>query len=97
VYNGASSPTMRNSSLSASGGTSNYGIYNDAASGSFTVRIDSSQVITATTATIYNNAYFTTLVGASQLAGGAVTGGGTIICAGVYDENYAFSAGPACP
>jgi len=97
LYNYASSPTMQNSSLSASGGTNNYGVYNDATSGSFTVRINNSQVITASTATIYNNAYFTTFVGASQLAGGAVTGGGTIICAGVYDENYAFSTGPACP
>jgi len=97
VCNLGASPTIQNSSLSASGGTSNYGVYNDGSPGSFTVRIDNSQVITASTATIHNLATFTTLVGASQLAGGAVTGGGTIICAGVYDENYAFSAGPACP
>jgi len=100
LYNVDSSATMQNSSLSASGGTTNYGVINNGHfdPGPFTVRIDNSQVITASTATIVNDASFTTLVGASQLAGGAVwTGGGTIICAGAYDENYAFSTGPACP
>jgi len=39
---------------------------------------------------IYNDDEFTTFVGASLLNGGAVISrsGGTITCAGVYDENY---------
>ncbi len=46
--------------------------------------------------TIVTSSGDTTRVGASQLAGGPVGGSGTTTCAGVYDENYAFSAS-ACP
>jgi hypothetical protein len=53
--------------------------------------------ISGGTNTIRNDAEFTTRVGASQLSGGAVSvGGGTLTCAGVYDENYTFYAS-ACP
>jgi hypothetical protein len=83
-------------SITASGGTSNYGIYNSATSGSYTVKVDNSQ-IRASTNTVRNDAEFTTRVGASKLEGGAVsTGGGTVTCAGVHDENYAFFAS-TCP
>ena len=97
VYNARSSPTINNSVISASGGTGNYGIVNVAGRGSYTVLVNNSQ-ISGSSNTIYNDPNFTTRIGASQLSGGAVTlGGGTVTCAGVYDENYAFSAGPACP
>jgi len=96
VYNARSSPTINNSVISASGGTGNYGIVNVAGSGSYTVLVNNSQ-ISGSTRTIYNDPSFTTRVGASQLDGGAVAGGGTVTCAGVYDEAYAFTAGPACP
>ena len=97
MYNARSSPTINNSVISASGGTGNYGIVNVAGSGSYTVLVNNSQ-ISGSSNTIYNDPNFTTRIGASQLSGGAVTlGGGTVTCAGVYDENYAFSAGPACP
>ncbi|MBI4786174.1 MAG: hypothetical protein HY782_03900, partial [Chloroflexi bacterium] len=97
VYNDYSSPTIQNSVIRASGGSNNYGIYNDAIGGSHTLRINNSQ-ITGSTRTIRNDAEFTTRVGASLLDGGAVdANGGTVTCAGVYDENYAFTAGPACP
>lgn len=74
----------------------NYGIYNTAASGLYLVDVDNS-VITASTGTIRNDAEFTTRIGASKLDGGDVSGGGNVICAGVHDESYAFTAGPTCP
>ena len=98
LYNSnAASPIINNSSLSASGSTSNYGIYNEtlSPSGIYTISVNNSRII-GSTATIYNTDYFTVLVGASQLSGGAITGGGTVTCAGVYDENYTFSAS-TCP
>jgi len=59
------------------------------------VRVNNSQITGNTT--IRNDSEFTTRIGASQLSGGAVVGGGTVTCAGVYDESYTFSAGPVCP
>jgi hypothetical protein len=95
VDNWASSPTINNSVISASGGTENYGIYNDAASGTYTVRVNNS-TISGVTNTIYNDTEFTVRVGASQLSGGAISSGGTVTCAGVYDETYTFYAS-TCP
>ena len=93
VYNTSSSPTMTNVTASASGGTNNYGV-NSNVSG--TIRINHS-VIKGSTNTVMNYSGVTTYVGNTQLDGGPVSNSGTLICAGVYDENYAFSAGPACP
>ncbi|CAG0937019.1 hypothetical protein TFLX_05922 [Thermoflexales bacterium] len=95
VDNIISSPVIQNSRLSASGGTNNYGIYNYAPNSSYTVIVNNSQV-TGSTNTIRNDNEFTTRVGASLLSGGAVAGGGTVTCAGVYDEAYAFYAS-TCP
>jgi len=91
VYNHTSSATIRNSSISASGGQSNYGVYNFAERGSYTVLIDNS-TIAGSTNTISEGYFYTTRVGATKLDGGPVggTGGGTLTCAGVYDENYVF-------
>jgi len=90
VYNNTSSLTMTNVAITAIGeNTDGIGIHNWADGGSYTVTVNNSQ-ITSGLNTIANDAEFTTLVGASQLAGGAVTGGGTVTCAGVYDENYTF-------
>jgi hypothetical protein len=95
VWNDSSSPTIQNSTISASG-TSSSGIYNEATGGSYTVHVDNCQ-ITGGTDTILNDAEFTTLVGASLLDGGTVNAnGGTVTCAGVYDEAYTFYAS-ACP
>jgi len=101
VFNDSSSPTINNSAISTSSaivlGINNYGIYNSASSGIYTVSVNNSQV-TGSTNTIYNDPFFITYIGASQLSGGAVFGGGgTVTCAGVYDEAYAFFTGPACP
>lgn len=96
LVNFSSSVIIRNSTFNASGATNNYGIYNDATSGNYTVDISNSQ-LNGSTRTIRNDAEFTTRVGVSQLSGGGVlTNGGAITCAGAYDENYTFSAS-TCP
>jgi len=99
VWNMTSTLAIQNSvigALTLAPGTKSYGIYNLDSSGAYTVTVDNSQII-ASTSTISNSVGFTTLVGASKLEGGSVfTGTGTVICAGVYDENYAFYAN-TCP
>jgi len=97
VFNYSSSPTIQNSTISASGGTNNYGIYNFASSGVYTVTVNNSQ-ITGSTNTIRNTSQFTTRVGASKLDGGAVNvNGGTVTCIGAYDENYTSPGYTTCP
>jgi hypothetical protein len=94
VYDDGSSATIASSAISAVGAAANWGIYH--LSGG-TVRVDSSKV-TANTGTIYNSGTGTiTQVGASYLSGGPTSvNGGTLTCAGVYDEGYAFYPG-TCP
>ncbi len=58
--------------------------------------INNSQ-IAGSTATIRSDTEFTVRIGASQLAGGNITGGGTITCIGVYDENYVSPGYNTCP
>jgi hypothetical protein len=90
MYNFATSPTIWNSKLSASGGTVNYAVENYAYYGSYSLTIDNSTLI-GSTSTLSNHALFLTHVGASKLEGGsALPNGGTLTCAGVYDENYVF-------
>jgi hypothetical protein len=96
VFNNASAPTLIDSAAAASGATTNAGIRNAAVGGSFEITIDNSR-ISGTTNSIVNDAEFTTFVGVSRLSGGPViTGSGSVKCAGVYDENYAFTA-TTCP
>jgi len=82
--------------ISVFSGSQSFGVYNQATSGSYIVDIGNS-IITALTATVRNDDEFVTRVGGSQLAGGPVQGGGTVKCAGVYDEIFDFYAGPNCP
>ena len=97
LYVDSSSATLWNTVIGPAPETTPLqGIYTVAASGAYTVSVNSSQVA-GTTNTIYNGAGFTTRVGGSKLAGGAVNvAGGAVVCAGVYDENYAFYAS-TCP
>jgi hypothetical protein len=96
VRNRNSSPTIKNSVISGSGGSFNFGIYNVASSGTHTVTVNNCQ-ITGSDNTIVSDHEFTTLVGASLLDGGPVDSWfGKVICAGVYDENYTFYAS-TCP
>jgi hypothetical protein len=92
----ASAPTITNCSISASSGARNFGIYNDD-SETATIRVNNSQ-ISGSTSTITNSTNVTMLVGASQLSGGPVdiSMGGTLTCAGVYDEDYIFYTS-TCP
>ena len=86
VVSDTSSPTMTNVTISASGGKENYGVFTG---DSGTVRIYHS-VISATTATIYNHDYTTTLLANTQLDGGPAQNEarGTLTCVGAYDGNY---------
>jgi hypothetical protein len=93
VYNSSSSATINNSVINAS----SVGINNVAGGGTYTVLVNNSQ-ISGSINTIHSDSEFTTLVGASQLSGGAVSsGGGTVTCIGVYDENYASPGYTTCP
>jgi hypothetical protein len=57
-------------------------------SGSYILQISNSQ-ITGSTSTIYQvDTYYTTKLGASQLIGSGVQGGGTYICVASYNGNY---------
>jgi len=90
VYNWNSSPRIHNCIITSSW----YGIYNISTGSMYTVSVDNSQVL-STSNTIYNSSNIITRVGTTLLSGGAVTGGSTI-CAGVYDEAYAFYTS-TCP
>lgn len=90
LYNDSTLLTMANVTVSASGGSASFGVFNT----NGTVKISHS-IIRGATNTI-NNASGVTLVGSSQLDGGAVSNGGTLTCAGLYDENFVFF-GNNCP
>ncbi|GAB4205898.1 MAG: hypothetical protein Fur0019_08430 [Tibeticola sp.] len=106
---GTSSNALRNifagaavhsSSLSASGATAeNVGLYNTGTTSSTTypLTVDNSR-IEGSSRVVLSNGTYATRIGASQMNGGPVLQiGGSMTCAGVYDENYVFSAGPGCP
>jgi hypothetical protein len=86
VWNANSSSTIQSSVITASGGSPNDGIHSIAASGSFTITINNSRV-TGSTSTLYQESYYTTKAGASQLAGGGAFGG-AYVCAASYNGNY---------
>ncbi|MBN1137576.1 MAG: hypothetical protein JXM73_13395 [Anaerolineae bacterium] len=91
VLNVDSSPTLNDvTAVGSGGGLSSWGLDNRVDSGTYTVRVNNCQ-ISGSTNTIRNGAG-TTFVGGSLLNGGAVTnpGGGTVVCAGVWDESYTF-------
>jgi len=113
VSNNSSSPTMTNVTASATG-TGSIGIWNVSSSPTMTnvmawgdsgfgvtsthsgtIRINHS-VIKGSHNTVSIGSGVTTYIGNTQLDGGAVNNGGTLICAGVYDENYTFYSS-TCP
>ena len=80
----------------SAGGTTGRGIYAIGSSDSFTITVNSSQLVGATEVFKGGNIY-TIFIANSLLDGGIVNAnGGTAICAGVYDEAYTFSAN-ICP
>jgi hypothetical protein len=99
LYNNQSRATVVDSAFSTMGmgtfGTSTYGLFNTAASGAYTVTVEGSSI--GGGATISSDAEFVTRVGSSRLDGGAIVlNGGSVTCAGVYDEGYGFFAS-TCP
>lgn len=95
VANEESQPTISNSTLRATGAGDSIGLDNYGDTSSYVVRVSNCQVMGYTNS-ILNATAFTTLIGASLLDGAVDDSAGTVTCAGVYDENYAFYAS-ACP
>ena len=90
VWNEVSSMTLNQvDAVASGGGSNNRGIEDSAGGGSYTVKINNSE-ITGSSATIDNtSASFTTDIGGSLLNGGAVsTGGGTVTCVDSYSGTY---------
>ena len=85
-YCGASQMKIASSQISASSSGASFGAFGD--SGSLVVN---NSELTGATNTVYG--FATVRIGASWLNGGPAFG----TCAGVYDENYVFTAGPVCP
>ena len=84
---GSGGAKVEQSQIRASSSGNSYGLF-----GGLVVTINHSEITAATnTVTFFSSA----LIGATQLSGGPVSG--AAICAGVYDEGYAFTAGPTCP
>jgi hypothetical protein len=94
-----SSPTIRESVISASGPAS-IGVWGQFPDDTTSlVTIENSEVKGAIS-TVKAEGGYKANVGASKLDGGAVStvgAGSAVKCAGVHDENYVFSTGPACP
>lgn len=95
VANEASQPTISNSTLRAAGAGDGIGLGNSGNTSSYVVRVSNCQVMGYTNS-ILNATAFTTLVGASLLDGAVDDSAGTVTCAGVYNESYAFYAS-TCP
>jgi len=92
--------TIRNSVLTGIGANS-YGVYGttNGVSPAYPlneVRVYNSQ-ITGASHTLHTNQTYDMRIAASQLIGGPGTGSGIRVCAGVYDEEFNFITGPACP
>ncbi len=90
VSNARSSVLITDSLLKASDGVNNYGLYNFYLEGTtlYEVKVDRS-TIEGGTNSIFNDLYFRTYVGDSQLKGGAVDNNWMLTCVGVYGGTYA--------
>ncbi len=79
---------MINVTASASGATYNYGMWNSATSGVYTINIHDSR-LSGATASIRSDSEFTTNMAVTQLSGGAAdANGGTLKCVNSYDGNF---------
>lgn len=92
IQNHQSSCYINNSTLDASGATLNIGIDLSADSGGYRAHLSNSQIMVALAyPTLRTDDEFSIRIGASLLAGGNIDNqGGTLKCAGVYDEGYDF-------
>jgi len=88
VRNDGGYPLMINVTASASGATYNYGMWNGATSGVYTITVHDSR-LSGATASIHNDSEFTTNVAVTQLAGGAANAnGGTLKCVNSFDGDF---------
>lgn len=89
IRNQSSSLTIRFSVMKGGGGTFNYGLFDDASSGAVIQVLNSE--IEGSLNSITNGTGTTTEVANSKIAGGVVANNsGTLKCAGIVDENFAF-------
>jgi hypothetical protein len=86
ILNTSASPSLIHVTATVSGGTYNYGMYNTALDGSYTILIDRCS-FSGNTYSIKNHANFTLYIGASKLGGPILIEGG-ITCSASYDGNY---------
>ncbi len=86
--------TIRASTIAVTNGSTRTGVLLQAG-GNHVVTIEQSRIVSSV-ATITTTSGNVVRVASSQLSGGATSGSGQITCAGVYDENFAFSAS-TCP
>jgi hypothetical protein len=87
---------IRNSTVTARlATTASYGMTISTAITSGIATVNNSTIV-GDTSYIGVGATCSAFVGASQLKGGSVTGGGTAVCAGVFDGSYTFFAS-TCP
>lgn len=92
IANSSASPRLREVTVVATGAVTTWGITNSTAG---VVRIDHS-VVMAADCTVHNGSGVTTYVAGTRLENGTVCNAGTVVCAGVTDEAYAFYPG-TCP
>ncbi|MBK8598213.1 MAG: hypothetical protein IPN83_22070 [Holophagales bacterium] len=99
VFNDRGNVTIRGSVLS--GGSTGLFASTDAGSpGSFLSTVEGSKVFggsNSISAASASGSTMTVLVGTSQLAGGPVTGSGTVRCVGVYDASFNSPGYTTCP
>lgn len=99
VFNDRGNLTIRGSVLS--GGSTGLVASTDSGSpGSFLATVEGSKVFggsNSISAASAAGSTMTVLVGASQLAGGSVTGSGTVRCVGVYDASFNSPGYTVCP
>ena len=88
VRNDGGYPMMINVTASASGATYNYGMWNGATSGVYTINVHGSR-LSGASASVYSDDEFTTNIAVTQLAGGAAAAnGGTLTCVNSYNGDF---------
>jgi len=100
IWNNRSALQVTHSILTAGGSGTSYGLRNNDTSGGndggpWTVEVHQSRIYSPDVA-VSSSSSFITKIGATHLSVGSVSSAGTLICAGVYDENFTFYA-DTCP
>jgi hypothetical protein len=99
IWNDNSSPTIQGSVITGSGGAFNDGIHNaGGGTGPYTVTINNSQIVGASSTIWTDTGHYTTKVGASQLVGTVGKGSGsyTYICIFSFRGDYTTALTAGC-